>query len=152
MTDLLPLAAWVPILDGDDAARRLFERHYSARRSLPRRYARGTRLFVGPGEKLVLATPCRRALFAWRRERFRRDGQAGVECAVFRNEGAGLSSTLIRAADLIADARWPGVRHFTFVDPGEVASGLPGYCFLRAGWRFCGASAGGLTIMERTTP
>jgi len=152
---LLPLATWVPVLDGDAVAVTMYERHYSAARGLARRRARGTTLFLGPGQKLVLMTPCRRALFAWRRERYRRDGQIGVECAIFRNEGAGLSSELISSADLIADRRWPGVRHFTFVDPAETArrrsrGGAPGQCFIHAGWRQCGETASrGLKILER---
>jgi hypothetical protein len=149
MTALLNLGTWVPILDGDDAARELFERHYSAQKNLARRRERGTRLFVGPGEKLILSTPCRLALFAWRRERFRRDKQRGIECAVFSNRGAGLSSELIREADALADRRWPGERHFTFVDPKAVTSANPGYCFKVAGWRLCGQSQTGLLILER---
>src|SRR6185503_7125149 len=105
LAPFLPLQAWITILEGNDEARALFDRHYSRRR-----YAdgRSPRLFVGPGEKLVLTTPCRRALFVWRRERYSANDQTGVNCAVFRNEGAALSSELIRAADEIADARWPG--------------------------------------------
>ncbi len=151
---LLPLDVWVPILDGDDIGRAQYERHYSARKSLALRRARGTRLFVGPGNKLVLSTPCRRALFVWWRQMFRRDGQVGINCAVFRNEGAGLSSDLICAADEIAFSRWPGERHFTFVDADETAmrrsrQAAPGQCFIWAGWQFCGVTAGGLHILER---
>jgi hypothetical protein len=78
------------------------------------------------------------------------DGQKGINCAVFRNEGAGLSSDLIMAADALADERWPGERHFTYVDPQEVKSSNPGYCFLRAGWRKCGITKHRkLLILER---
>jgi hypothetical protein len=45
--------------------------------------------------------------------------------------------------------RWPGERHYTKVDPDKVASGLPGYCFLRAGWRYAGRTKGDLRILER---
>lgn len=131
---LLPLATWVPILDGDDEARALFDRHYS--RTI---YADGRqpKLFVGPGQKLVLSTPCRRALFVWRK--FISDsGEDGVNCAVFRNDGAGLSSALISEADAIADRKWPGERHYTYVNPRKVRSTNPGFCFLKAGWRKCG--------------
>jgi hypothetical protein len=150
VTELLPFATWVPILDGDATAAAMYERHYSSARSRARRQARGTMLFLGPGEKLVLMTPCRRALFAWRLERYRASGQAGVECAVFRNEGAGLSSDLIRAADAIADARWPGERKFTHVDPRAVQSSNPGFCFLKAGWERCGVTKSRrLVILQR---
>ena len=115
---------------------------------------RKPKLFVGPGEKLVLVTPCRRGLFIWRKF-ISRDGQRGVNCAVFRNEGAGLSVHLIRAADLVADKRWPGERHFTYVDPAATASRRSrhaqlGECFIRAGWQPCGTTKSNrLTILER---
>lgn len=160
MTALLDLALWVPILDGDASAAAMYERHYSSGRSLLRRQAAGAMLFLGPGQKLVLSTPCRRALFAWRWAKKRADGQTGIECAVFRNEGAGMASDLIRAADAIADARWPGERHFTYVDPASVANTNAGRCFARAGWRYVyvrdanrqkrrKTSTRGLYIMER---
>lgn len=136
--------------DGDPAGRSLYRRHYSARAY---RDGRRPRLFVGPGEKLVLVTHDDRALFVWRR--FVDDsGQLGVNCAVFRNEGAGRSSDLIREADEIAWQRWPAERHYTYVDPSKVRSTNPGYCFIAAGWRPCGWTKGGhgrrsLRILER---
>lgn len=149
MTALLPLDVWVPIVDGDLHACAMFERHYSARKSIATRRARGTSLIAGPGFKLVLATPCRRALFVWRKFRSL-DAQTGVNCSIFRNEGAGLSSDLIRAADALADRRWPGDRHYTYVDPAAVASRNPGFCFIAAGWRRCGVTkARRLLILER---
>lgn len=137
---------WIPIKDGDDHARSVFDRHYS-------RYVyadgRKPKLFVGPGQKLVLTTPCRRALFVWRKF-ISGDGQEGVNCAIFRNEGAGLSSYLIRAADVIADLHWPGERHFTYVNPKRIRSTNPGYCFIQAGWRRCGITKHNkLLIFER---
>ena len=86
---------------------------------------------------MVLLTPCARALFVWRRF-ISKDDQAGVNCAIFRNEGAGLSSDLISAAMAAAWARWPGQRLYTYVNPRKVASGNPGYCFQCAGWPRCG--------------
>jgi len=147
----LPLSdsPWVPIKDGDLHACEMYERHYSSAKSLRLRRERGTTLFGGPGYKMVLATPCRRALFLWRKFRSD-DGQEGINCAIFRNEGAGLSSELIAAADALADERWPGERHYTYVNPREVASSNPGYCFIRAGWRRCGITKHRkLIILER---
>lgn len=137
---------WVEIKDGNDSARAIFRNHYSARPSST------SKLFVGPGDKCVLITPCARAMFVWRK--FLDDsGQVGVNCAVFRNEGAGLSSDLIRAADAIADARWPGERHYTYVDARMVRSTNPGCCFKFAGWRRCGETRKRrLVILERQTP
>lgn len=140
---------WVPIKDGDEHACAMFERHYSAKRSLRLRRERETVLFVGPGYKMVLTTPCRRALFVWRKF-ISGDGQEGVNCCVFRNEGAGLSSDLIRAADELADQRWPGERHYTYVNPREILSPNPGYCFIKAGWQRCGITkVRKLLILER---
>lgn len=143
---MLPISTWVWIKDGDDHARSVFDRHYS-------RYhykdGRKPKLFVGPGQKIVLVTPCRRALFVWRKF-INGDGQDGVNCAVFRNEGAGLSSALIRAADAVADERWPGERHYTYVNPRKVESVNPGFCFIMAGWRARGfTKKRKLLILER---
>lgn len=127
---------WIEVRDGNPTARTLFRRHYSYR---PYADGRDSALFVGPGEKLVLLSPCARALFVWRRF-ISGDGQQGVNCAVFRNETPALSSDLIRAADRIAWQRWPGERHYTYVNPRKIASSNPGYCFLRAGWQRCGVT------------
>ena len=139
---------WWLTRDGDRDCLALYERHYSAYR-----YADGRqrKLFVGPGEKVVLRTERADALFVWRR--FIDDsGQDGINCAVFRNEGPHLSSELIRQADAIADRLWPDRRHYTYVDRQKVASTNPGFCFLRAGWRRCGVTKGGLLILERQPP
>lgn len=136
---------WLAVKDGDARARAIFNRHYSRRR-----YADGRRpkLFVGPGEKVVLLTPECDALFVWRKF-INQDRQAGVNCAIFRNEGARKSSELILAAERIAAARWPGVRLYTYVNETKVRSGNPGYCFLMAGWRKCGRTKSGLIILEK---
>ena len=132
----LPIAdaAWIPVKDGNTTGRSLFRRHYSYQ---PYRDGRDPALFVGPGEKLVLLTPDALAVFVWRKF-ICGDGQQGVNCAVFRNEGESLSSFLIREADRLAWDRWPGERHYTYVDPRKVRSTNPGFCFLKAGWRKCG--------------
>jgi hypothetical protein len=142
----LLLRGWVLTADGDDTARVIFDRHYSRYR-----YADGRKplLFVGPGEKMVLVRHDARALFVWRRF-VSADGQQGVNCAVFRNEGPELSSQLIREADALADARWPGERHYTYVAAKRIRSSNPGCCFKAAGWRRCGETKWRkLTILER---
>jgi hypothetical protein len=136
---------WIEVRDANDTARDIFRRHYSARNKKPKHLG-----FAGLGQKMVLLTADAKALFVWRYNEQRDDGQDGVNCAVFRNEGPGLSSDLIRTADALADARWPGERHFTFVNAAAVASRNPGYCFLVAGWRRCGRTkARGYHILER---
>ena len=138
---------WLVIADGDDTGRDLFQAHYSYR---PYADGRRPKLFVGPGEKLALLWPDATALFVWRKF-ISGDGQQGVNCAVFRNEGEARSSDLIRAADAIADARWPGERHYTYVNPRKVRSTNPGFCFIAAGWRRCGVTKHNrLLILERS--
>jgi hypothetical protein len=142
----LLLSGWVIARDGDDTARAIFHRHYSYR---PYRDGRRPMLFAGPGEKMVLVRGDARALFVWRRF-ISDDGQQGVNCAVFRNEGTELSSRLIREADALADARWPGERHYTYVAPKRIRSSNPGYCFKAAGWKACGVTKWRkLVILER---
>ena len=135
---------WFLTKDGDVSCLALYERHYSCYH-----YKDGRRRmsFVGPGQKIVIRTERADAVFAWRK--FIDDsGQQGVNCAVFRNESPHLSSELIRQADAIADRIWPGERHYTFVRPEAVRSANPGYCFIRAGWRRCGKTGSGLTVLE----
>lgn len=141
-------STWVEVRDGNPTALGLFQRHYSRYE-----YADGREpdRFVGPGARMVLLTPCARALFVWRQfDTQDPTANAGdINCSVFRNEGAGLSSDLIRAAMDLAWARWPGRRLYTYVNPRKVRSPNPGCCFLRAGWRRCGITKRrGLLILE----
>jgi hypothetical protein len=124
----------------------IYGRHYSARRY---RDGRVRKQFTTPGDNLVLVSPDGSALFVWYRALVpRRDGQQGVNCSVFRNEGSGRSSDLIREAMAIAWQRWPGARLFTYVDPRRIRSTNPGWCFLCAGWRHCGRSKTGKVLLE----
>lgn len=137
---------WFLTKDGDRTILALYERHYSAYQY---RDGRVRKLFAGPGEKIVLRTRTGDAGFVWRN--FKDDsGQIGVNCAFFRNEGSVLSSELIRQADRVADFVWPGRRHYTYVNPQEVRSTNPGYCFSRAGWSKAGVTrTRRLLILER---
>lgn len=144
---------WIEMKDGNASCRAMYRRHYS-------RYVyadgRSPALFVGPGFKVVLMTPDAKALFVWRKFRDLRD-EEGVNCAVFRNEGAGVASELITAADEIAWEKWPGERLYTYVNAEKVQhKRQPGRCFLKAGWRYVKDAAGmkvktvksGLYILE----
>jgi hypothetical protein len=141
---------WYQTRDGDRCALALFMRHYSCEHPRAKLAGGAASLIIGPGEKMLLISGEGDALFAWRRELYRRDGQRGVNCAVFRNESPVLSSVLIREAMDVAWRRWPGERLFTFVNPNRVRSSNPGFCFLCAGWRKCGRSGSGLLILEVT--
>lgn len=138
------LDSWIRVSDGDPRAVALYRRHYSCRKV----YGQKANWRSGPGERMVLLTPECDGLFIWRWERHRRDKQEGINCAVFRNEGPRLSSDLIREASERAWVKWPGERLFTFVADYAVKSVNPGYCFKMAGWRRCGRTKGGLTILE----
>jgi hypothetical protein len=116
--------------------RGLFDRHYSRQRY---RDGREPKLFVGPGEKVVLITEECDGLFVWRRF-LDASGQIGVNCAIFRNEGRIRSSELILDAEAVAMRRWPGERMYTYVDPRGVRSVNPGCCFKKAGWRRIGVT------------
>lgn len=144
---------WLHVKDGNPIAREMFRRHYSyrKRRDQMSLFPEGNahyKHFVGPGQKMVLLTPAADALFVWRKF-ISGDGQQGVNCAVFRNEGKTRSSDLIRAAMTAAWERWPGERLYTYVNARKVKSSNPGYCFLKAGWRKCGITKHNLlTILE----
>ncbi len=152
---LFPDYLWLVSSDGDAAAFAIMSRHYSFYKYADNRRSNGHNrnrfLFVGPGEKLVLVTPDHKALFVWRK--FKDDsGQTGVNCAVFRNEGAFegsvLSSSLILSAEELAANKWPGERLYTYVNTRLV--GGDGVCFKRAGWRKCGRTkTRNLLILEK---
>lgn len=144
---------WIQVKDGNPTARALFSRHYTYNRrrdqiSLWYAKNRNYTLIVGPGEKMVMLTEDNLALFVWRKFRSM-DHQEGVNCAVFRNESPTLSSELIRAADVIAWERWPGERHYTYVDPKKTRHKRdPGRCFIKAGWKHAGWTKKGLRILD----
>jgi hypothetical protein len=136
---------WHMVRDGNPAAMALYLRHYSARQY---KDGRKRKLLCGPGYKMILLSLDNDALFVWRKF-IDNSGQRGVNCAVFRNESKVLSSKLIEEADVCAFARWPGERHYTYVNQRKIKSTNPGYCFIMAGWKKCGLTKGGLVILER---
>ena len=98
---------------------------------------------------MVLITAKTDALFCWVYSKLgHRNGQTGVCCTIFRNEGSYLSSELIREAVELAHKRWPGKRLFTYINEKKIRSPNPGYCFLRAGWEKIGKTKGNLLILE----
>ena len=141
---------WLSSHRADPRAFALYARHYSAKKNARQRSGRSCN-FVGPGEVMVLLTAACDAVFVWVKNTVERyDGQTGVCCTLFRNEGPLRSSDLIREARDLAWARWPGERLFTYVADAKIRSVNPGYCYKRAGWRVCGRNASGtLTILEQ---
>lgn len=125
--------------DADARAFGLYMRHYSSKKGRAKhphkRWGLNGRRFIGSGEHLLLLTVDGRAVFGWRRQDLRLDQQTGIECCIFRNEGVERSSDLIREADAMAFERWPGRRHFTFVNPREIRSTNPGFASWQLGGR-----------------
>lgn len=136
---------WHIVKDGDAVAKELHLRHYSA---YTYKDGREPKLFVGPGEKLVLLTEDADALFVWRK--FIDDWlkEKSIWCAIFRNESMVLSSQLILEAERVAQCRWPNEPVYTHVRGESIKSANPGYCFKMAGWQTCGRSKSGTTILR----
>ncbi|HEY7769465.1 hypothetical protein [Longimicrobium sp.] len=125
----------------DPVGRDLADRHYTRQKI-------GAPQFVPPGRCLVLTSEKRgkgrnrRALWvtSWPFGRFVKHAWAGAwMCSCFRNEGAGLSSALIREAVAATRWRWPDVPELgmvTFVDESQVKPrATPGLCFIEAGFQ-----------------
>lgn len=152
---------WYATLDTDPRAQALYKRHYSVKN----RRTWWPMGFMPAGDDMVLLTLDCAALFVWKAHRVEDvrhphstgydDGQRGINCTVFRNEGPILSSELVAEADALAWQRWPGERLYTYVDGAKTSRrrsrhSQPGKCFLAAGWRVCGQNKDGrLTILER---
>lgn len=136
---------WLMSRDGDPIVYQMHQNHYSKINYTTQRQ----RLFMGPGEKLVLIHVTGLAAFGWRKF-IDGSGQQGINNCLFINLGAGLSSTLILEAEKIAWERWPKQRLYTYVNPRKVRSSNPGYCYLRAGWKHCGTTKiNKLKILEK---
>lgn len=126
---------WERTTKADPIAVALANRHYSRVK-----YGKQGKMVGPPGRLLTLITPCKRAVWVthWPYMDLALDRLDAWRCTMFRNEGAGLSSDLIRAAMAETERYWDEVpRHgwITWIDAGEVESANPGYCFKQAGWR-----------------
>lgn len=139
---------WVISYRADPGARALADRHYS-------RQSPGAAQFVAPGSPVVLRSACGRAVWVTLAQSPEFIGHSWPDAwnnTLFRNEGAGLSSDLIREAIAATLAEWPvpldgGV--VTFVDAAKIKRKRdPGRCYLRAGFRNVGRTAGGLHVLQ----
>lgn len=126
----------------------LADRHYNRR-------AVGSDQFVPPGRCLVFKTRCRRAVWvtSWPYPQFVRHAWPGAWVnSIFRSEGAGLASDLIREAVAATRACWPHVPDLgmvTFVDASKVRHKRdPGRCYRKAGFRHVGFTKGGLWAFQ----
>lgn len=131
----------------DPIAAKIADRHYSRQKV-------GSPQFVPPGRCVVLLTLCERALWvtSWPFAEYVKHDWAGAwVCSIFRNEGAGLSSDLIREALAATCSFWrpPDLGLITFVDPNKVRRKRdPGRCFIKAGGRVVGKTRGGLVAIQ----
>ncbi len=126
----------------------LADRHYN-------RQHIGAPQFAPPGRCLVLATPNRDAFWitSWPFAQYVKHEWAGAwVCSAFRNESRTLSSSLIVEAVAVSRWKWPDVPALgmvTFVDRSKVRRKRDfGRCYLRAGFRECGETKGGLLALQ----
>jgi hypothetical protein len=133
-----PSTVWRRSHKADVRALPLADRHYNRRKP-------GSPQFVPPGRAVVLLSACERAVWvtSWPYAEYVRHAWAGAWVnSLFRNEGAGLSSDLIRQAIAATRAVWPDVPVLgcvTFVDARKVRHKRdPGRCYLKAGFRIVG--------------
>lgn len=127
----------------------LADRHYSRQKP-------GTPQFVPPGRCMVLyaKTASGEAVWvtSWPFAQYVKHAWAGAwTCSIFRNEGAALSSELIRQAVACTRAFFgdpPALGIITFVLPRAIRSINPGACFKHAGWQTCGAAKDGKPCLQ----
>lgn len=134
---------WQRVTKFDQRARRIADRHYS-------RQSVGSPQFMPNGKTLVLLSDDGRAVWGVCENLPPNPPGAAPRwrCTIFRNEGAGLSSALIREATEKTLDYW--TRHYggaphrvpltTEIDPSKTRPKRdPGRCFRRAGWFLCAA-------------
>ncbi len=139
---------WTNHFDPEMAA--LADRHYS-RRTV------GARQFSYSGRKLVLRNAEGSVLWVWMfpDPEKRMDGQTGYNCAMFRNESRRRSSDIIIEAEAWAFDKWGPARLYTYIDPRKIrvvkrrGVPLPGFCFIRAGWRVVRETVSGKILLEK---
>ena len=126
----------------DPEMARLADRHYS-------RVRVGSPQYAPPGKMLVLRDALGTVLFVWSWQQYRKDGQTGYNCSIFRNESTRVSSGIILEAEQAAVTLWGSGRAFTYVDETHVKSNNPGYCFKVAGWVLRGKSKTGKLLFVK---
>lgn len=131
----------------DPRAVALADRHYNRQKI-------GTPQFVPPGRCFVLTTPEADAVWvtSWPFAEYVKHAWAGAWVnSIFRNESRHLSSELIREAIAATRTEWepPALGIITFVDAGKVRRKRdPGRCYIKAGFKRVGFTAGGLVALQ----
>lgn len=148
---------WQTSHRADPFAADIADRHYS-------RQTIGSPQFAPPGSCFVLKakTATGRAYWvtSWPFAEYTKHAWAGAwVCSAFRNEGAGVASSMIRQAVAATRAHYgepPDLGMVTFVDRDKVAPtmvrGKPvwGWVFRKAGFADCGETKGGLLALQLT--
>jgi hypothetical protein len=137
----------------DPAARQLADRHYNRQKI-------GSPQFAPPGSCVVFVTECGRAFWITSAPfaEFVKHAWAGAwVCSAFRSENAGKASELIRqavAATLAHYGEPPTLGMVTFINRKFVRPTMVhgietwGWTYLKAGFRPCGETRGGLLAMQ----
>lgn len=140
---------WEISYRADQVTREIADRHYN-------RQSVGAEQFVPPGRCVVMRTRDDRAFWitSWPFAEYVKHAWPGAwMCTAFRNEGAGLSSELIREAVAATRYVWPAVPALgmvTFVDPSKVRHKRdPGRCYVKAGFtRLKERTKAGLIVLQ----
>lgn len=139
---------WQKSHRADPRALPIADRHYNRQKI-------GTPQFVPPGRCLVLLDKDATALWvsSWPFAQFTKHAWAGAWiCTCFRNESSNLSSLLIREAIAVTQWHWrsiPTLGMITFVNSDKVRKKRDfGRCFLKAGFKRCGETKGGLLAFQ----
>lgn len=133
---------------GDKRALPLADRHYNRQKI-------GSPQFAPPGRSYVLLTSAADALWitSWPFAQYVRHAWPGAWMnSLFRKEGPGLASDMIRAAVAATRAHWPDVPPLgmiTFVDANKTRHKRdPGRCYRKAGFKHVGFTKGGLWAFQ----
>jgi hypothetical protein len=126
----------------------LADRHYNRRKV-------GSPQFVPPGRCVVFKTRDLKAVWtsSWPFAQYVKHAWPGAWVnSLFRNEGAGLSSELIREAVAATRAVWPAIPELgmiSFVDAKKTRHKRdPGRCYRKAGFKHVGFTKGGLYAFQ----
>jgi hypothetical protein len=140
---------WLPSHRADPYAVAIADRHYNRQKP-------GTPQFMPPGSCVVFKSYDPPAVWgtSWPMAEFVQHAWAGAWInSIFRKEGPGLASGMIRAAVAHTCYEWPDVPPLgmvTFVDPEKVkpvyrrGKAIYGYSYLMAGFEHVGYTKGGL--------
>jgi hypothetical protein len=145
---------WQRVHRAEEHTRDIADRHYN-------RQSVGAANFMPPGRALVLLAKSKTGRATWGTswpfpEYVKHQWAGAWVCSIFRHEGAGVASELVR--DAVAVTRYvygepPGLGMVTFVNRAEVLPTMVrshpvyGWCFRKAGFEEVGETKGGLLAL-----